>query len=780
MFYTGDYFEARLAGEKAAALLPNDPVAVGNYASALRESGSTIEAIPVFRRACALDPLQRVNRSNLLFSLLYDETIGAEELRREATDWARTLARTPVEAPALRASEGERIRIGILSNDLRRHACAYFLIPLIANLDRTRFEVHLFSLSNVNDNITKKIRVYAEGFHDLYKMSEAEVVKAVRAQRCDVMVDLGGYTGASPLTYMVHRLAPKQLTWLGYPGTTGMEQIEYRVTDWTADPEGFDHNYTEKLLRAPVFSAYHPIVTNPLKIYDPQFRVQPTPALNNGYITFGSCNTIAKLGPKTMRLWSAVLARCPNARMLVEATGCDRDNVREMLYERMAAHGIDTSRVELINRDGAAQYVTYNRIDIALDTAPVTGGTTTCDAIWMGVPVVTFSGDTFHQRVSAPFLHAAGLDDLICDTEERYVDVACALADGRAAAQRDPHVDPSACGAERDVRRAALRHLVRGPADRDLQRDQADSRPHRTAPLRPVLRRRVVSRRGPGDVGGRSHPPEGMGAAAQRAREPDLHLVPQLGGGLRPGRIQVPQRRGRRGHRPAGGSHRHAPVRAAAVPQAGALARRTRTGQVRARPAAGRAVRPGAGSAGSLAAAYRVRGDRYRGGHAGGARSRRRGGGSMKAVILAGGLGTRISEESHLRPKPMIEIGGKPILWHIMKMYSAHGVNEFVICLGYKGYVIKEYFANYFLHMSDVTFDMRENRMAVHHRKAEPWSVTLVDTGEDSMTGGRLRRVRDYLTPGEPFCFTYGDGVADVDITRRDRLPPRARHAAPP
>jgi len=138
----------------------------------------------------------------------------------------------------------------------------------------------------------------------------------------------------------------------------------------------------------------------------------------------------------------------------------------------------------------------------------------------------------------------------------------------------------------------------------------------------------------------------------------------------------------------------------------------------------------------------------------------------MKAVILAGGLGARISEESHLRPKPMIEIGGKPILWHIMKMYSAHGVNEFVICLGYKGYVIKEYFANYFLHMSDVTFDMRENRMAVHHRKAEPWSVTLVDTGEDSMTGGRLRRVREYLAPDEPFCFTYGDGVSDIDISR--------------
>lgn len=136
----------------------------------------------------------------------------------------------------------------------------------------------------------------------------------------------------------------------------------------------------------------------------------------------------------------------------------------------------------------------------------------------------------------------------------------------------------------------------------------------------------------------------------------------------------------------------------------------------------------------------------------------------MKAVILAGGLGTRISEETHLKPKPMIEIGGKPILWHILKMYSHHGINDFVICCGYKGYVIKEYFANYFLHMSDVTFDMTSNRMEVHYQHAEPWRVTLVDTGEDTLTGGRLRRVRDYVKDEEAFCFTYGDGVSDVDI----------------
>tara|TARA_A100001015_G_scaffold287590_1_gene357510 strand:- start:2068 stop:2835 length:768 start_codon:yes stop_codon:yes gene_type:complete len=136
----------------------------------------------------------------------------------------------------------------------------------------------------------------------------------------------------------------------------------------------------------------------------------------------------------------------------------------------------------------------------------------------------------------------------------------------------------------------------------------------------------------------------------------------------------------------------------------------------------------------------------------------------MKAVILAGGLGTRLSEETHLKPKPMVEVGGRPILWHVLKIYSSHGINDFVICAGYKGYIIKEYFANYFLHMSDVTFDMNKNSMEVHQRNVEPWKVTVVDTGDETMTGGRIKRVKDYIED-ETFCCTYGDGLGDIDIT---------------
>ncbi|SOY68081.1 conserved hypothetical protein, Tetratricopeptide repeats [Cupriavidus taiwanensis] len=423
-----DYEGSRLAGLQALRVAPNDSAALGNYASALRETGESVEAITYFRKACAVDPAHRHNRTNLLFACLYDDKTDAAQILHETQSWAQTLAALTAVAPPAWPTRQGRVRLGVFSNDLRLHACAYFLIPLLANLDRNRFEVVLVSLSPALDHITEKIRQYADEFLDVSRMREEDVVAMVRAAGLDALVDLGGYAGASPLTYMVHQLAPVQLTWLGYPGTTGMRQIGYRITDGIGDPEGSDKHYTETLLRADVFCAYHPLVTNPLGIYARRYRVNDTPALANGYITFGACHSMAKLTAPTLQLWAAVLAACPGSRLLIEASGLDQDSLRGRTLARLEANGIDTARVDLVARNSANQYVTYHRIDIALDTTPVTGGTTTCDTLWMGVPVVSLAGSMFHQRVSAPFLHATGLDDLICDTPQRYVEVASALA----------------------------------------------------------------------------------------------------------------------------------------------------------------------------------------------------------------------------------------------------------------------------------------------------------------------------------------------------------------
>lgn len=423
-----DYHGARLASEQALKVDPDNPFMVANYASALRASGELEASIVQYQRATELMPDNKINRSNHLLALLSDDNTDAQALHVEARKYAEFLSKSliPVKSPL--GSPTPRIRVGILSADFRRHACAYFLIPLIANLDRSRFDVVLCSLNPTPDMMTERIRQFADEYIDVADEPEDKVVETLRAARVDVMIDLGGYTGISPLSYMVHRLAPTQITWLGYPGSSGMQQIDYRITDAHGDPEGFDAHYSETLLRAPLFCAYHPHVIQPLMAYEPAYRVQPTPAQRNGFITFGSCNNIAKLTGATFKLWAAVLARCPDSRLLVEAAGLNNEDMRNRMALRMQIHGIDTERVIFFGRDGKNQYLTYNQIDIALDTTPYTGGTTTCDALWMGVPVITLAGDSFGRRISVPFLRAVGLDALVCDDEASYVDAACALA----------------------------------------------------------------------------------------------------------------------------------------------------------------------------------------------------------------------------------------------------------------------------------------------------------------------------------------------------------------
>ncbi|WP_420998379.1 tetratricopeptide repeat protein [Cupriavidus sp. 30B13] len=420
---------ARAAAQKALALDPGEPLAYAQYALALKEASEMDAAIVAQRKATALSPRDATIRADLLFLMLFDQATTAQDLLREAKMLGRQMSARLRPQPARPARQGAPIRLGLLSNDLLRHACAYFILPLLANLDRSRVEVVALSLNPVSDHVTDKIRLNANRFVPLAGMSREQLIDTVRAEQLDVLMDLGGHTGNSPLQHMAHGLAPVQMTWLGYPGSTGMEAIQYRITDWTGDPAGFEAHYTETLLRAPRAAyVYAPLVQDPLSVYAPGYRVRETPALRNGFVTFGSCNNLGKVTDRTLHLWSAVLARVPGSRLLVEAAELDKEGVRGPLLARMARAGIDPQRVDCIPRLGKNQYLTYHDIDIVLDTSPLTGGTTTCDALWMGVPVVTLAGNAYHARISATFLDALGLDGLICADKDAYVSAATTLA----------------------------------------------------------------------------------------------------------------------------------------------------------------------------------------------------------------------------------------------------------------------------------------------------------------------------------------------------------------
>lgn len=424
------YEESRLAALMALSLAPDYVTALLSYCKALKETGEPELAITAARRAVELAPDQRSPRELLVFLLLLGEHATAPELRKESEEVARLIAnrRKPVQPVKAREPRG-RIRLGVLSNDIHRHACAYFLIPLIANLDRSRVEVVVIALNAYRDHVSEKIAGLADRFVDVAGMSETAVVEAVRTEGLDALIDLGGYTGVSPLTYMAYGLAPVQLTWLGFPGGTGMKEIHYRISDAVADPEGFDSHYVETLLRAPgTFCTYAPLMQHPLQAYGPGYQVAPTPALRNGFITFGSCNNFGKLTERVLRLWQSVLARVPGSKLLVEAAGLELPPVRADLIARMAKVGIAKDRLILVPRDPRRQYLTYHDIDVVLDAFPLTGGTTTCDALWMGVPIVTLAGQAFHSRMSGTFLGAVGLEWLVCQDEAAYVEAVAQLA----------------------------------------------------------------------------------------------------------------------------------------------------------------------------------------------------------------------------------------------------------------------------------------------------------------------------------------------------------------
>ncbi|WP_231909701.1 tetratricopeptide repeat protein [Cupriavidus nantongensis] len=425
-----DYHAAKHAARKAFELRPADARVLSNYANALKETGDVPGAVAMLRQAVAQAPRSELVRLNLMFTMLFDESTTASGLLSEARQCAELMTPPGVGAGAApQPDDNGRIRVGLLSNDLHAHACAYFIVPFVANIDHSRFELFVFSLNGHHDNITAKIRHHADHFVDVAGQSTQQVIDTVREARLDVLFDLGGYTRNTPLHYMVHRLAVRQVSWIGYPGSTGMPQIDYRVTDPVSDPEGHEAHYTEQLLRAPTVGVvYHPLVGRPLDAYAAAYRPRATPALANGHVTFGCCINLGKISARTLRLWSAVLARCPASKLLLECAGLDVDAVRLPLLARMAQAGIESERVICVPRRAGNQYLLYHDIDVVLDTSPLTAGANACDALWMGVPLVTLRGNACHERVASAFVSAVGLGGLACETEAQYVETAVALA----------------------------------------------------------------------------------------------------------------------------------------------------------------------------------------------------------------------------------------------------------------------------------------------------------------------------------------------------------------
>lgn len=446
--------EGEMAARRALELAPDMPKALNNLANSFNAQGRPAEAVSLYRKILEREPDNTLTMSNLLLSLQYDErasTLQISATAHEAGAQFMRLANGERVSVAADPDPARRIRVGFLSPDLSNHAVMYFLEPLLCGLDRERFEVHAFYLYAEGDHVTERCTRFVDHLHMLGGMKPRQQAEYVAGQRIDVLMDLAGHTARTGLPAMAYKPAPVQGTWLGYPGTTGLETIDFRITDAVADAQAAPGEYAEALRPLPgPFCVYRPMIRYPLRRYWGDYGVRPTPALANGYITFGSCNNIAKLSAETLRVWGELLQRLPTARLLVEGKGLDHPELGSAFRTRCADAGIDVERLELVQRDTNHQYLLYQRIDIALDPFPLTGGTTTADVLWFGVPMVSMRGRSYRERLSTTLLQAAGRTEWVADEPSKYLDIAVGLAaDVRA-------LDTIRAGLRRQVERSPI------------------------------------------------------------------------------------------------------------------------------------------------------------------------------------------------------------------------------------------------------------------------------------------------------------------------------------
>ena len=414
---------------QAVSLDPGFVEAHNNQGAALSALGRAGEALACFQQALEVRPGDRAAFDNLLLAALCVPELPPAEVAALHRRWGQSVEAqvAPLVLPASRdrGESARPLKVGYVSADFKRHSVAWFLEPILAHHDPQRVKVHGYAnMAGSGDEITARLRRHCAVFRSLVGVSDADAARQIAADGIDVLVDLAGHTAGHRLGIFAHRPAPVQITYLGYPATTGLSRIQYRLTDAVADPVGLTEAlHTEELVRLPRgFLCYAPPV-------QPQPALQP-PAATAGVVTFGSFNDASKLSDQVLGVWAEVLAGVPQARLRLKAKGLADSGGRQRVLDYLRARGVDPGRVELMafKAELEEHLGLYAGVDIALDTFPYNGTTTTCEALWMGVPVVTLAGEAHVSRVGASLLRALDLPELVTDSEGEYVSAAVKLA----------------------------------------------------------------------------------------------------------------------------------------------------------------------------------------------------------------------------------------------------------------------------------------------------------------------------------------------------------------
>lgn len=431
----GDFDRAEAHYQRAIAADPGSADATCSLAGLYIASGRVGQAIDLFRRAARQHPTDAGVMGRLLSALNYADDATREEIFEAHEHWGRLVMARGTDSPAFpnAPDPDRRLRVGLLSTDLWDHSCAYFLRPILAAHDPARLELICYTTSTSDDWMTGELRARADGWRSVAGQGEDALINSLRADGLDILIELSGHTGNGPLAALRRRAAPVQAMYLGYPNTTGLPTIDWRLVDAVTDPPGAEHFSTERLARIDgCFLCY----SGPVDVPPPP----PPPPPPASPVTFGSFNSIRKIGPAVVRAWSAILLATPGSRLLIKTRGISTPAAARSFRSAFAECGIDAARLELMDGlpDKRAHLNLYGRLHLALDTFPYNGATTTCEALWMGVPVVTLSGAMHAGRVGASLLRAAGLPELVADSPDGFVALASGLAQNpnRLAATR--------------------------------------------------------------------------------------------------------------------------------------------------------------------------------------------------------------------------------------------------------------------------------------------------------------------------------------------------------